>query len=479
MLDKLKEQIKLTKDLNQFEKKWISIMSHLGCINKLKQTFSLNNTTITPYGFKSSIYIVDGLNFEMLETKKSYIEDSYGCMLILNKNKRSNWISAEYVFKTPLDLKYKPIKVKAWELYLGNGYNKEPIVVDLIKYPHALITGGTRSGKSKMDDCILTTLIYSCNEFELELYLCQVAKSDLVMYEDAIQCRAFADTLDKVVVVLEHLQTKMSGRDKLIKPIRKQAKGDNYQDYNKLYPNNPFSTVHVVFDEMASLFDTKGDDTDTKKKKERIVKLTDNIAQYGASLGIFLNCSLQRPTADKLSPFIKSQSTCIVSFRQNNSKSSEVALDDSKLALGLEQREFIYFTGSYSYGLVPYVYSNEIIEFIRPKLKPNHRTLFDDLRKLGKNDGSTPTPKKEKGKEKIEKDKVKPTEPHILPKTNMTFERVDPGIIIEKQNKRIENIKKIPNFVPYDPKATIIIDGTKIPAKTEKPIKKGREKIEK
>ena len=463
MLEKIKEQLKVTKEINTFELKWISIMSHLGCVNKLKQTFSLNNTIKTLYGFKASIFIVDGLNYEMLENKKTFIEDSYGCMLILNKKKRSNWITAEFVFKTPTDIKYSPIKVKPWELYLGNSFNGEAIIIDLVKYPHALITGGTRSGKSKMDDCILTTLIYSCTEYELELYLLQVAKSDLVMYEDAVQTRAFADTLDKVLVVLEHIQIKMNDRDKLIKPLRKKAKGDNYQDYNKLNADNQISTVHVVFDEMASLFDSKGDDSGTKKKKEKIIKLTDNIAQFGASLGIFLNCSLQRPTADKISPFIKSQSTCIVSFRQNNSKSSEVALGDSQLALGLEQREFIYYTTSYNYGLVPYVYSNEIIEFIQQKLKPRHRNLFDDLKKQKKFIDFIEI-EKPKGKEKI--------------KESLNFDRVDPDIITKKESEMIENIKKIPNFVPYNPniKIKIIKDETKTPLITEKP-KRGREKL--
>lgn len=450
MFEKLKEG----REIAQFQNKWINIMSNLGKFNKMKQTYSLNNIEKTQYGYKGIILIVDGLRYKDLEDIRDVIEDNYGCMCVLNKNKRSNIVYADFIFAEPNKDKYEVIiGLKPWEVYLGNGYNGEPIIIDMIKYPHILITGGTRSGKSKMTDCIITGLICNCSIEELELYLSQVAKSDLILYEDVKQCRAFADTLEKTLTMLQHLDKKMEDRDKLIRPYRKKAQADNYQDYNKINKGNKLSTVFVVFDEMSSLFQTKGDCADIKSLKEEIVRLIRRIAQFGASLGVFLICSLQRPTVDNLDPFIKSQSTCIISFRQNNSKSSEVATDDATMALGLEQREFVYKTNLSNYGIVPLVDNKKIYNFIQPSLQPNHRTIFVDLKKLNNIKIS---------KEKVEE---KPIEMPIFDKVS----NMKPQI----------NIFNIPNYVPYqDTKGFTVKEEPRILINTEKPIKGGKEKID-
>lgn len=451
-ISNLKNSIITGNKIAKFEKKWISLMSNLGLYNKLKQTYSLNKTQVTEYGYKSLILIVDGLSLDKLESNREYIQDSYGCMCVFNKAKRSNLINAEFIFKTPIDSKFKPLeKLKPWEIYLGNDYSGEPIIVDMVKWPHVLITGGTRSGKSKMTDCILTSLITNCSEKDLELYLIQVAKSDLVLYEDCKQTRAFADDLEKSLVVLNHLEEVINERGNTIRPYRKKARADNYQDYNKINADDKMSTIYVVFDEMSSLFQTRGCTKEQKEIKEQIVASVEKIAQYGAGLGVFLVCSLQRPTIDNISSFIKSQCTCKISFRQNNSKSSEVALDDPSMALGLEQREFIYYTKNYNYGLVPWVNNKEVYSFIKPYLQANHRDLFRDLKIING---------EHKKKEKVEE--FKPT--HTYKKTTEDILK--------------ENIAQIEGYVPYStPSANVIvIDNTKLSAITEKP-KRGREKI--
>lgn len=400
------------KKISIFEKKWINIMANIKAFNEMKETFSLNKTEITEYGFKSLILIVDGLTYSKLETAKEYIEDAFGCMCVFNKARRSNLVNAEFIFNSPTGLKFEPIKIKPWEIYLGNDYAGNPIVVDMVTWPHVLITGGTRSGKSKLMDCILTSLIVNSTKENLQLYLIQVAKSDLILYRSCKQARAFADTEEKTLQVLNRVNEIMDERTKLITPYREEAEADNYQDYNKKNRLQEMSSIFVVFDEMSSLFEDGNKD---------IVTLIRRIAQYGAGLGVFLICSLQRPTKDNLDSFVKSQSTLKISFRQNNSKSSEVALDDAQIALGLEQREFVYYTKSYNYGLVPLVDNKKIKGYITPFKEKNHRDLFQDL---------------EKAIKVKYKEKVVPFEPvHLITKS--------------KEDILAENIAKIPGYVPY------------------------------
>lgn len=432
------EGLKASRDIQQFKNHWISIMANTGKFNKMKDTFSLNNIEKTKYGYKAIILIVDGLKYADLEEIKEVIEDNFGCMCIFNKSKRSNIISAEFIFQGASKEEYRLVlDLNPCEVYIGNSYSGEPIIIDMIKYPHILITGGTRSGKSKQTDCILTNLVCNSSIEELELYLVQVAKSDLILYEDCKQCRGFADNLNRAIKLLKHIDYKMAERDKLIRTFRKKALADNYYDYNQIKKNEPLSTVYVVFDETSSLFNTTGDMNDVKKLKDEVVSYIKKIAQYGAGLGIFLICSLQRPDAKNLDPFIKSQSTLNISFRQNNSKSSEVATGDVNAAVGLEQREFVYCTITNKYGVVPIINNKKIYKLIEPSLQPGHRNIFEDEKKLNNI--------KDRGREPIIFDKVTP-------------EKSKPG-----------------SYEPY--KGLNIIEEPRIPIVTEKPKRGGKEKI--
>ena len=120
-----------------------------------------------------------------------------------------------------------------------------------------------------------------------------------------------------------------------------------------------------------------------------------------------------------------------ISFRQNNSVSSQVAIDDSKVALGLEARQFVYRLASkdVEYGIVPWVKDTELQKILKKYKKP-HRTLFDDLEKLNHRYGI------KKHKELIEVGTHFKTEQEILE----------------------ENIKKINNYVPYDQNNKILIE---------------------
>jgi S-DNA-T family DNA segregation ATPase FtsK/SpoIIIE len=441
--------------INKFKRNWIKIMSYIGFYNKRYETYSLNRIEFTDYGLKSDIFIVAPLNFDKIDNARDVLEENLGCKIIFNHAKASQWINAKFIYYSHENKEFKPIKLKnPYDLYIGNDASGMPIIVSLKDYPHLMITGGTRSGKSKMTDCILSTSITNFSPKELQIFLIQVSKSDTILYEDAQNTRAFADTLEKTKTVLEYITSVLlPERDSLIRPYRKKALADNYHDYNKLKKIfDPIPTTLVVFDEMSSLYQSENNDS-YKNLKQEITKMIDSIAQFGASLGVFLISSLQRSVSTMVSPFLKSQSTCSISFRQNNSKSSEVSLDDPYAALGLNMREFAFRLASKNidFGLVPWINNKKVYEYIKPYLKPNHRTLFDDLEKLSHRNG--------------------------VKKNKETLIEVGTHIMTEKEILE-KNKAKNPNWVEYEnPTGKTIIDRTKISLKTEKPIKKGREKI--
>lgn len=445
-----KEIKKVKMDLvkNEFERDWIKIMTYSGLYNKALFTYSLNNIQFKDYGIRCDIYIVPPLTFSKLDVVKDMLEEALGCMIILNHKRASKWINAKFVFNQFDTKKFEVVKLEhPFLLYIGNDYSGKPIIVNLKDYPHLLVSGGTRSGKSKMEDCIITCSAVNFKPSELQLYLCQAAKSDLVLYEDLVHTRAFADSLEKIKAVLRHItDTVMPERDKIIRPYRKKALADNYHDYNMLRKTEKIPTTLIIFDEMASLYQINGEGGDEKELKQEITELIDRIAQYGSALGCFLISSVQRPTVKNLSPFVKSQSTANVSFRQNNSKSAEVATDDPKLPLGLKQREFVYNLDRWDYGIVPYILNKEIYDYLKPLFDPNHRTLFDDLEKQQHRNG-------------VKKDKIK---------------MEDIGTHIKTEQEILEeNIKKIPNYVPYEnPTGKTITNGKSITVRNKGEVKK-------
>lgn len=422
---------KKNKYINDFKSKWIEIMALCGLYNKKLDTYSLNNINICEYGISSDIYIVPSLNFNKLEEKITILEENLGCKILFIHKRNSPWIKSKFIFCPKDDLNYKVVKLKyPYEIYIGNDYSGEPIIVDINKYVHILESGGTRSGKSVQQSVILTNSIANFSPDELNLYLIQIAKSDLILFKNCEHTKAFASNVEEALTVLKYLvKVEMPRRNKIIEPYRECAKASNYKDYNKIRPDNKIVLTFVVFDEMSSLYQEKN--KTQKQLKEEIIFYADEIARYGASIGIVLCCSLQKPTRDNLSPMLKSQCTTVISFRQNNSVSSQVAIDDSKVALGLEARQFVYRLASkdVEYGIVPWVKDTELQKILKKYKKP-HRTLFDDLEKLNHRYGI------KKHKELIEVGTHFKTEQEILE----------------------ENIKKINNYVPYDQNNKILIE---------------------
>lgn len=435
--------------LNKFKKDWIRIMALSQLYNKFYNTYSLNKLEFKSYGISGKIYIVPPLTFNKLDSNREMIEENLGCCIIFNHSKSSKWINVKFIFNQNSKKEFEIVKENSpYIICIGNDYSGSPIMADLRKHPHLLVTGTTRSGKSKMADCTLTNLIVNCTPEDIQLYLCQVAKNDLILYEDCVHTRAFADDLEKTASVLKYIkEVIMPERINKIKPYRKKAILDNVHEYNELKKGiEKLPMILICFDEMASLFQTKGNTKEEKEIKEEINGYIESISQYGASLSIFLYSSVQRPTADMLPPFVKAMSNVIISLRQANSKSSEVATDDANLALGLRQREFVYKLDDWNYGLVPLVNNKKIYQYIKPFLKPNHRTLFDDLKKLQHRDG-------------VRKEGKKPI---IKIGTHIKTE----GEILQ------ENISKIKDFVPYNPpKGDKLIDCTELSKSTKKPIK--------
>lgn len=396
---KVKKERQILKEQGNAVKKliedWKDIMYQTGTYNNFYETFTFDKIKYEKFGFSVNLYCPKGLTFKALDTIRDKIEDSLHCIFIFNKERLDRYMEVRIVTQISTDKEYAPPKTKPWEIYIGDRFDGSPIIIDLNKWCQVLLSGTTGGGKSKLLDCVLATQVYNHTPKDLWLFLIQLDKCDLLLYEDADICKGFADNLDKSVVMLEFIMKELDKRNKLVAIVKKKGKGSNITDYNELFPNNQQPTIWVVLDEMASIAEKGSDSKEVKEKKQMIDDMLSAIAQFGRSNNVFLISCLQRPTAQLLNTFIKSMSNLKISFRQSNQKSSEVAMDDSSIALDLAQRVAVYKLLSYDFLQTPFISDPIIMKHIKHKLKPNHHTIFNnaecnrrmqELKDIGKKD---------------------------------------------------------------------------------------------
>jgi S-DNA-T family DNA segregation ATPase FtsK/SpoIIIE len=247
----------------------------------------------------------------------------------------------------------------------------------------------------------------------------------------------------------------------------------------------------------------------------------------GGSYGVNYLILHQKPEKALMPTFVKNMSSIRICFGFEDLTCCAIVLGDelAKYAYKLPRRKAFYSDGDMNGYLYTNNLTGQIRKYIEPSIKIGHRTFLDDLKKLEKNNppkpdskdiksnvSNIPIPQETESKiipqdkgtlpipnplpnqiqneiiKEINKNEEKDS---IIPKNNdkiieninknqqipLRFDNVDP-IIIQKQQTELENnIKNIPNFIPYIPpdrlKNIKIIDKTIIDlSKTEKSIKR-------
>lgn len=501
---KREEKLKQKEDariINKLIDNWQNTFGNLKNWNQEFNGYTLSDIEVHDYGCSARIYAPWGIDISDLEKFRSIIESGCKCEFIYNIPQHKQFAMAKFVYPEQVKIntwKFTPVKVKPWEFFCGYDVSGEPVIFNLNDTPQILDAGQQRRGKNGAIDHAIISWIHSCDEKELTLYLFQCAKNDLIKYKDCKQVYCYADTLDKILIALEHLEDELKRRTKLFESMVSRADGnDNIFHYNKLHPNNKIPYIIVVIDEFIELMpDNSTDDKEIKQIKGKIMKHLQQIGQWGGSLGVNYAILHQKPSKELIPVFIKNQSSIRICFGFEDLVCCAIVLGDelAKYAHKLPPRK-AYFSNNEKNG---YLYTSNlkgrIRMFIEPSIKPNHRDLFSDLEKLNKkpqtqpklipnstnmrsetipkpiDKGTAPLPSNIK---KISGDEIKQESNSKLPNGIINFDIIDNKKITFEQQV-MENIKNIPNFVPYEPVNTkIVIDQTNIGSlKTQKPVKK-------
>lgn len=325
----------LNFDKIYIRKKWKDIMaSKSQFTNNIGKTLKIWKMSKAEYGYDMLIELPYSYTIEMLHKDLNILKEGLGFETIhlynYNNIVKMSCVK-EYIFK-----KYEPIKLPANKLIIGNNLI-EPIVVDMNKFPHALIGGDTGTGKSRILLTILTNLIWSCNN--VDIHLLQIRKNDLGVFNNCRQVKSNSKDINEVVEILSEIDKECRRREKL---IDNQKGYYNIDDYNRNHKKK-LNYIYVVIEEFSFLNKSSGDSRKEKNIKSKCLKDIKTIVNVGRASGVFLITALQKPTSDSIPTDIKAQLCTRISLRIMDGTTSKIILGNEK-ATDLKEREIIVRT---------------------------------------------------------------------------------------------------------------------------------------
>ncbi|ABQ23640.1 FtsK/SpoIIIE domain-containing protein [Clostridium kluyveri] len=319
-------------DKLKIRRKWKQItFSKSQFTNKLDKTLKIHSIKRTEYGHEIIVELPYSYTFKQLEGDIDIFKEGLGYKSIQLKSEGNivhMYCVKEFKFKD-----YASLKLPANKLLIADGL-MEPIIVDMNKFPHMLIGGDTGTGKSRILLLILTNLIKYCSN--VELYLLQVRKNDLGVFQNCSQVKVNSKTLEEVLESLKKIDIECRRREKLIDNIKGYY---NIEDYNNV-AYNKLKYIYVVIEEFSFLNTSRGDSKAEKQLKAQCLKHIKTIVNVGRSSGVFLVTALQKPTNDSIPSDIKAQLCTRVSLKIADEPAAIVILGNGK-ASKLQERELI------------------------------------------------------------------------------------------------------------------------------------------
>jgi S-DNA-T family DNA segregation ATPase FtsK/SpoIIIE len=299
--------------------------------NKLEKTLKVWRIDRASYGYDIITELPYGYTFENLTRDLDIFKEGLHFQSIQLENKNNIVIMhcvVNYCFKD-----YTPIELPPNKILIADGLIK-PIIVDMNSFPHCLIGGDTGTGKSRILLLILTNLIKYCSN--LELYLLQIRKNDLGVFQNCAQVKVNSKTLEEVLEALESIDKECRRREKLIDNTKGYY---NISDYNEVN-GDKLKYIYVVVEEFSFLNISRGDSKEEKVLKSKCLKHLKMIVNVGRSSGVFLITALQKPTSDSIPSDIKAQLCTRISLKIADGPACKVILGNEN-ATKLGDREII------------------------------------------------------------------------------------------------------------------------------------------
>jgi hypothetical protein len=418
---KTKEKIQEEDETQKFIDHFNELMFEFGLVNNFDLTYDLQILKKTEYGYFAHLFLETGLTFSKLKPHIGEIQESLACIWGMKTEAFRTYAEVE-IITVPMDpfYPYKDPEIKPWQMYLGINMSKNPIInVDNVRTCMFMVGGATGAGKTCFLYQLLLSYVLGCTPQEVELYIADISKNEFANWANVKHVRYYASELEQLYVMMKYITVKAKKRVKAITQLREQGIATNITEYNKAM-KAALSYVYVLIDEFSVLNTDKTDTDEEKKMKEELLAMLKYISKNGRNLGIFCILATQKTVKDEIPPILKNMSAVRISFRANDTISSEVIMGD-RSAVGLMDRYAVYSfhgeTGGDEKNLLysPYLPTKMLNELLAPYVAPD-KFKIDFKRELAEWQESQPV----KGTKKEVKDKKKKTKPHYYEQIDTT-----------------------------------------------------------
>ncbi|MGL5151006.1 MAG: FtsK/SpoIIIE domain-containing protein, partial [Clostridium sp.] len=233
-------------DIMMLKKKWKGICNSQGKFtNQNSKTLKIINIKRTEYGYIIKVELPYSYTKTDLERDMDIFKEGLKMqsMQITSKgNVVDLYCVKEYQFHD-----YQPINLPPNKLLIAEGLI-EPIIIDMNKFPHMLIGGDTGTGKSRILLLLLANLIN--HSHDVELYMLQIRKNDLGVFNNCKQVKCNSKSLEDVLFALRDIDKECLRREQLIDNTKGYY---NIEDYNKAHPKEKLKYTYVIIEEFSFL----------------------------------------------------------------------------------------------------------------------------------------------------------------------------------------------------------------------------------
>ena len=245
---------------------------------------------IKDYGAVVLLDIRGICSFKDLESNSNYIKTLFGA-LDVNVSYKGELIEVQLILNELHEIEYQKVNLNSHQLLLGHDFKGTPIIADMRKTPHAIITGLSNTGKTYLVKTIIKNL-------DTNVLMLNAFQED---YKD----------LDNII----HIE----GEEAILKRLES-------------FLNNTYKRekpVYIFFEELATI------------KNKKIIQTLKELLCIARHFNLFLIGLIQISTKEELQ--CKSYFNARVSFKQVDSSSYQVALSTS-ISEPLQKREFYLFS---------------------------------------------------------------------------------------------------------------------------------------
>jgi hypothetical protein len=222
-------------------------------------------------------------------------------------------------------------------IVIGVAPDGQPIIEDLAEFPHLLVAGATKSGKSVFLRNLLLSLLTVYRPGALELLIIDPKQTDFTLFNKLPYLRGGKVIVDRKVAreaLLDLARTEMPRRQRIM-----AHRSMNIKAFNQRYPKEALPPIIALIDEYGLLTSLMNKN---KKEREAFEQSLGELAAAARAVGIHIILATQHPSAEVITPIIKANLDARVALRVASQVNSRVVLDTTGAEHLLGQGDMLF-----------------------------------------------------------------------------------------------------------------------------------------